>query len=926
MGVVCCLEIFVRVRVHRSVPENLAADLMCRHRLEAPSLQLMALYGRVHREGLPVAVSVFSGRSGAPLRWRAGEPAGVLGEGSRCALWTFSLQHEGNEQRWQDACASLKAWAASLDLSVHEPTGPARAVDTAPPVTDVLPSGTAEATTCASIFPSPLFGFSSRSAMSPNGALLAVADQKSLQLFNAHNGALLRALPSQGVVSSVRFVGGGTHLLSATQDGLVRRWDVQSGAELWSAQSLESILALSPDGSLALMWADHSVERLQIWNIATSALLHTLKVEIDFGYAGAEFSGDGKRLALGGRGGRVMVWDVQSGALRWSAQEDPAPLVRHKLSSRFEDIDRGFNLLASPARSLAFSADGRWLLSSVATRVVIWDVDRGTAHHRLDGHQEEVQCAAFSADGSLIVAGADDGAIKMWRRENGRRVWSFYVRNECYVRSVQFTPDGAAVVSQDVEAIRWWSTEHGGFLHSIGSVPGALSAVRPSPDGVHLVSGGRDGAVRLWDIEQGRCVQVFRGHTKAVSDVGFSGSAGWAVSGSGDLSVRIWGAKSGELVKVLGGRGGWLQRLVSMGHGSILRRLIDGDPKNVIVVRSPASADRASVRRLKWMYKPLTSALKWHVRGVCSTAISDDGRYALSADWSGFVRLWGLPSGSLLQIWDCGSPSERVAFSRRGGLVMAASGEAVWAWDMNSGAQVHRADARREMLDAATAFSPDGAYALCTSGTGAYLVSLQENKVVRRFEGHQANVSCTALSPDGRRALTGDRDHTIRLWDVKTGNLMCAMRVSDTTITSVGFAADGRRLISSSSDDFIQVWDIAARQCRIMWVDASDPGFPELSWSGTWGVVRNAAPDPTFVCTELIPGSLSVAVAAARDTSSTVLPDNFPPPRRVFQDAAQGSQGGRKRWSWEELLTQFGDHQAQQLAKQLPASWRAAQP
>lgn len=926
MGAVCSLEVFVPVDVHPEVPDNLAADLMCRRHLGAPSLRLMALFGRLRREGLPVAVSVFAGRSEDSLQWRDGSPASVLGDGCHCALWTFAVQHEGDAQRWREACASVKAWAASLHLRVYEPKVPARASNTAPTATDVWLGGAEEDASCASPFPSPLFGLSARSALSPNDAWLAVADRRSLQLFDAHNGALSRAMQSQGGATSIRFVGDGSHMLSAGDGGVMRRWDVQSGAELWSAQAVETVIALSPDGSLALTWTNRPFRGVQIWNIATCALLHSLEVENDFGYTSAEFSVDGKLLALGGRGGRVRVWDTQSGTLVWSLQEDPAPLVRHKLSSRFGDISRGLDLLASPTRSLAFSADGRWLLSSVATRLVIWDLLRGTVNRRLDGHQEEIQSVAFSPDGSLIIAGADDGFIRMWRRDSGKRVWSFVVRNPERVRSVQFTPDGEAVVSQDVLAIRWWSTRLGELRKSIGSMPGTLSVVTSSPDGMHLMSGGSDGVVRLWGIEQGRCLQVFRGHTQAVSDVGFSSGAGLAVSGSGDLSLRIWDAKSGELVKALGGRGGWLQRLVSMGHRSILRRLVDGDQKNVIVVRTPVPADRASVRRLKRMFKPLTSGLKWHDNGVCSAAISEDGRYALSGDWAGVVRLWSIPSGALLQAWDCGSPCGRVAFSRRGRFVMAVSADAIWGWDMKSGALVHRADARSQMHEAATAFSPDGAYALCTSGDGAYLVSLQENKVVRRFEGHQASVACTAISADGRRVLTGDRDHTIRLWDVKSGGLLCALRVADTTVTSVGFAVDGRRFISSSSDDFIQVWDVAARQCRLMWVDPSVAGSPELSWAGTWGLAHRSASDQTLVCAELIPGSLSVTVAGARQSSPTFLPDDLPPPKRVFQDAAKGLHGARKRWSWEELLGKFGDLQTQKLVGQLPVSWRALRP
>src|SRR5208337_3430620 len=68
------------------------------------------------------------------------------------------------------------------------------------------------------------------------------------------------------------------------------------------------------------------------------------------------------------------------------------------------------------------------------------------------------------------------------------------------------------------------------------------------------------------------------------------------------------------------------------------------------------------------------------------------------------------------------------------------------------------------------AFSPDGRLALSGSMDKTLkLWNLTTAAEVRSFSGHTGPVWTVAFSPDGRKALSGSSDNTVKLWDVTTG-------------------------------------------------------------------------------------------------------------------------------------------------------------
>jgi WD40 repeat protein len=74
-----------------------------------------------------------------------------------------------------------------------------------------------------------------------------------------------------------------------------------------------------------------------------------------------------------------------------------------------------------PIVALAFSPDGRRLVSAGADRVVkVWDVESRTELRLLDGQTDWPMAVAIAADGMRLAVGRYDGSVSVYDLETGR--------------------------------------------------------------------------------------------------------------------------------------------------------------------------------------------------------------------------------------------------------------------------------------------------------------------------------------------------------------------------------------------------------------------------------------------------------------------------------------------------------------------------
>ncbi len=111
----------------------------------------------------------------------------------------------------------------------------------------------------------------------------------------------------------------------------------------------------------------------------------------------------------------------------------------------------------------------------------------------------------------------------------------------------------------------------------------------------------------------------------------------------------------------------------------------------------------------------------------------------------------------------------------------------------------------------AVAFLPNGEEALSASADHTLkLWNIRTGKEIRTFTGHKDIVSSLSISPDGRTAISGSHDNTVKLWDLHNGRLLDTFTGHSNWVVSVAYSDDGHLALSGSHDKTIKLWHIAS--------------------------------------------------------------------------------------------------------------------
>jgi WD40 repeat protein len=332
------------------------------------------------------------------------------------------------------------------------------------------------------------------------------------------------------VVWQADFTSDGEQIVTASNDGNLRIWNVETGDRLAllkdHTQAVTS-MAFNSVSTQIVTASDDGTARL--WDMDFPAKLtqftgHTSRVE------SALFSADAEKIVTASQDGTARVWEADTG--------QPFSILKGHQG--------GVNLAT-------FNADATQIVTTSQDNTArLWEAEKGETLATFK-HDHVVEHAAFRPDGKLVVTASWDGTARVWEAEKNGEMLST-LKHDNGVSYATFSPDGSLIVTTSWDnTARIWEAEktRTNAKSILIGHQGVVNYAAFSPDGQQLVTASSDGTAWLWEVETGHPLAVFKGHTNNVGYAAFSPDGERVVTASWDNSARVWDVQTGELLMIL---------------------------------------------------------------------------------------------------------------------------------------------------------------------------------------------------------------------------------------------------------------------------------------------------------------------------------------------------------------------------------------
>lgn len=643
-----------------------------------------------------------------------------------------------------------------------------------------------------------------------------------------------------------------------------------------------SAVAISKDGRFVSYgygrWGSNTPQEICVWDIHSNEV--TCRIQgLSPCYVGSlEFSPDGTSLVGSliswrstlspgtSSSGGFYVWDVPSGMLRFSKEEQDSYVSRVSIDG--ESIYVG-EVTGSIKRYAMM--DGALLDEYVGSSGFVTDIE-------------------FSPDATRLVATARDGTLCIWNLLDGSKLHQLTGLSDPRTVSWSTCEDRLLVKSYTGNIYSFDVRDQ--KLDWIDSRKEKnLRVFSYSPDGTHVVSSAFGTGIQIRDAKRFELEQTIPAHSGHIRDIAWDGSGQRIVSCGVDTKVHVWDlSRQDDMKRTSVLRSGLAVDFAYSPTEPVIALAIDKNP-----VRDPRDSGQPRIEIRNRNSMAIVSELYGHSDWLTCVAYSQDGTQLISGSADKTVRVWNTNSGAqLFEFSHHLAEISDVAFVSKDIAVSADRAGRVCVWRLDDGKLARSWESNNEIV--AISMLQRGSVALIGAANGELSFwSVSNGQCLGRRQGLE-NLLAMDVSPNGQWIATGHENPSIQLW--RTAELLQQegsraqhqLTGHSLAVTSVAFSPDSERLVSGSRDQSLRLFDVGMGQ-ELMCIDSQE------------GIANQAqfSPDGDEI---LLRHHVSLSQWRVGDWQASSVSDNQA--RRAWHDA-------RAQWALTEQLYRSADFHYSQL-------------